>query len=61
MLVNVQLLAATNDAMRALTCKDDEIRVLRMMLEAAKLDAATKERERNQLRRRLKVASGVVA
>ncbi len=51
-----QLLAATEDAMVALTAKSEEIRVLRMMLDAAKLDAATKEKEKSMLKRRLKGA-----
>ena len=51
-----QLLAATEDAMVALTAKSEEIRVLRMMLDAAKLDAATKEKEKSMLKRRLKAA-----
>jgi hypothetical protein len=38
----------------ALVAKNEEIRVLRMMLDAAKVDAATKEREKAQLRRKLK-------
>ena len=57
LLFRSQLLAATQDAMTALSAKSEEIRVLRMMLDAAKTDAATKEREKAALRRRLKEAT----
>ena len=43
--------------MAAIVAKNEEIRVLRMMLDAAKMDAATKEREKAQLRRKLKERS----
>ena len=50
----MQLLEATEAAQEALDGKNEEIRVLRMMLEAAKTNAATKSREVVKLKNRLK-------
>lgn len=48
-----EVLEATEAAKEVIDGKNEEIRVLRMMLEAAKIDARTKERERNALQKKL--------
>jgi hypothetical protein len=48
-----EVLEATEAAREVIDAKNDEIRVLRMMLEAAKIDARTKAKEKQQLVKRL--------
>ena len=48
------LLLATAAAQEALDERKEEVRVLRMMLEAAKVNAATFKRETEQLKKRLR-------
>jgi hypothetical protein len=48
-----EVLEATEAAREVIDAKNDEIRVLRMMLEAAKIDARTKAKEKQHLQKRL--------
>lgn len=48
------MLEATAAAAQVIDAKNEEVRVLRMMLEASKIEARTKEREKQQLLKKLK-------
>lgn len=58
MLLHSQVLEATEAAHQIIDSKNDEIRVLRMMLEASKIEARTKEREKVQLQKKLHAIKG---